>query len=202
MSELFSLVITVDRYGEKSKVLMTGPLHEIDKFTTKCESTGEIRENFPDEIEDFYNNYGTYMQELTAKNNKKERGDITILNSNKEKRIRVLYKKHIFVFKKVILDNDFIQFLITHHPELYKYIIWIKRKIKHILSDVELNEESSIIIRNIYKIYKDEYAKKYGRPSPDMLYSRLDIPEPPDPSEEDPEYEKSEEQGPRLRLVI
>lgn len=202
MSELFSLVITVDRYGEKSKVLMKGPLHEIDKFTTTCESTGEVRENFSDEIEEFYNSYGEYMQQLTVKNNKKERGDITILNSKKEKRIRILYKKHLFVFKKVILDNDFIQFVITHHPELYKYIILIKMKIKHILSGVELNEESSIIIRNIYKIYKEEYAKQYGKPSPDMLYSRLDIPEPPDPSEEDPEYEKSEEQGPRLRLVI
>ena len=199
MNELFSLVITVDRYGEKSKVLMTGSLHEIDKFTTTCENTGELRENFPDEIEQFNDKYGVYMQELSQKNHKKERGDIAILSQ--DKRIRVLYKKHLFVFKYIILNNEFVNYINTNYPELHTSIILIKRSVKHILSEMVLNDATSKIIRTVYKIYKDDYAKKYNKASPDKLYQHLDIPEPPDPREE-PEYEESEDLGPRLKLVI
>ena len=52
-----------------------------------------------------------------------------------------------------------------------------------------LNDATSKIIRTVYKIYKDDYAKKYNKASPDKLYQHLDIPEPPDPREE-PEYEE------------
>lgn len=206
MSELYSLVITVDRYGEKSKVLMTGSLHEIDKFTTTCENTGDLRENFHDEIKQFNEQYGKYMQELTKKNNKKERGDITILSFDRKKRIRVLYKKHLFVFKHVMLDKDFTNYLIENYPELCSTIVLIKKRINHILSEIVLNEGTSIVIRIIYKIYKEEYAKQYHKPTPDKLYQLIDIPEPPDSREEDPEYEElkedfeyeGSEHGPRL----
>lgn len=202
MVETYSLVITVDRFGSRSTELMNGPLHEIDKFTTTCEGTGDIRENFPDEIESFRSEYDDYMRELTEKNNKRENGDITILDSSKERRMRVLYKKHLFVFKAVILDNDFLAYLNLSDSELYNKVISIKSSVNHILSDIDLNEDSSIIIRRVYKKYKDGYAKEYKKPSPDVLYSRLDIPQPPDPREEDPEYEDTEESGPRLILQI
>lgn len=201
MGETYSLVITVDRFGEKSTELMSGPLHEIDKFTTTCDSTGDLRENFPDEIDLFRNKYGNYMRELEEKNNKRETGDITILNSSKERRVRVLYKKHLFVFKAVIFDNTFLAYLKLHDPELYNKVMDIKKGVNHILSDIDLNENTSIIIRGVYKMYKDRYAKEYNKPTPDALYKCLDIPQPPDPRE-DPEYEESEENEPMFILHI
>jgi len=168
MYEYCELVICIDQQGKKRKLLETGPIERIDTITSEIESPLELRYYYGDKIDEFNDMYAPYMDGLTIKNRRKENGDIALFTTrNKEyARIKILYKKHIEVFKEVIKDNEFKYYLRTrYYPEYME----IK---KFYYQELKLTRENSILIRKIYDVYK-EYAKQEKKPSPAVLYKKI-----------------------------
>lgn len=168
MYEYCELLICIDQQGKKHQVLEKGPIERIDNITSEMESSLELRSYYLDKISIFKEKFGTYMDTLSVKNKRKENGDIALFTTiNKEySRIKVLYKKHIEVFKNVIRNYEFQCYLKNNYYSEYAVI----QRYKY--AELTLTRESSILIRRIYDIYK-EYASKEKKPSPDVLYNKI-----------------------------
>lgn len=166
----FELVICIDEKGKRKVVLEKGTIDKIDNLTTLYENSEEIRNDFPEEIETFKEKYGTYMEGLTNKNNKEERGDITLIGTiNKEsKRIKILYKKDIIVFREYIIKFEPFQQLLRAkgYYEEYCEIQRLKQ------SRIEFNEQISFLVRKILKLYT-QFAKENGYLSIDTIYKHI-----------------------------
>lgn len=165
MYEYCELVICIDQQGKRNEILEKGPIEKIDEITSETKSSLELRSLYMDKISDFKEKYHYYMEGLTQKNNRKETGDIALLTTiNKEyARIKVLYKKHIEVFEKIIKDYEFQSYL---RKNFYQEYTEIQRY------NYELTRETSILIRKIYDIYK-QYAKEEKKPSPNVIYNKI-----------------------------
>jgi hypothetical protein len=169
MDKTFELVICVDKEGKKKVVLEKSTIDKIDTLTTSFENSDEIRCFFSDKVEDFEEKYKTYMNSLSLKNNRKEQGDITIIGTiNKEnRRIKVLYNKHIEVFEYIIRNESFQIYLKRHDfYEEYCNIQQLKN------GPVKFNESTSFLIRKILNIYK-QYAKDKNELPIDTIYKHL-----------------------------
>lgn len=166
----FELVICIDEKGKRKVVLEKGPIDKIDNLTTLYENSEEIRNDFPEEIETFEEKYKLYMESLALKNNRKEQGDIALIGTiNKEtKRIRVLYKKDIIVFREYIIKFEPFQQLLRAkgYYEEYCEIQRLKQ------GRIEFNEHTSFLVRKILKLYT-QYAKENGYLSIDTIYKHI-----------------------------
>lgn len=107
-----TLSIVLDEYGKKSKTLMMGQNFDIDKFTTKFESSEDLREYFKDEINRYLESEKAYINACKRKNN----GRIVTLeiietsyNSYYFNLKRVLYKKHLAILNELIKNRKVIQ---------------------------------------------------------------------------------------------
>lgn len=109
MDNTFELVICIDKLGTKKVILKQGTTDTIDTLTTLFNDSNEIRNLFSNKIDEFEKKYKEYMNGLSEKNKRQEKGDITIIGTiNKEKRrVKVLYNKHIEVFEYIIRNEKF-----------------------------------------------------------------------------------------------
>lgn len=168
MNRTFELMICIDKLGNKGIIIEKGTIDQIDIITTQFESPQEIRENFIDIINNFEEIYSEYMKKITAKTKRQETGDIALIEiTNQEKtRIKVLYKKHIEIFKTIIYLKDFEMYLKDNY-----YTEYCKMQ-KYSYQEITINEETSFFIRKLYDIYK-KYARDNRKPSPDVIYSKI-----------------------------
>lgn len=164
----FELVICIDKEAKTSQTLRTGAISELDIFTTNFESSKEIRALYKKVIEKFLNINKNHIDNITKKTKKIETGDIAIIGTiNKERsRIKVLYKKHIEVFKTIILYNKFEQYLKKNYYEEYCGIQIYKHK------EIEFDERTSFFIRKVYNIYNN-YYKENNELSPTKIYTKI-----------------------------
>lgn len=168
MDKTFELIICIDKLGTKKIILEKNTIDEIDKMTTSFESSDEIRCYFSEKIEEFEEKYKEYMESLTEKNNRKEKGDITIIGTiNKEKRrIKVLYNKHIEVFEYIIRNEEFQKYLRKNFYEEYCRLQQTKNE------KIIFNESISFLIRKIIKIY-NQYSKDNNKLPIDTIYKHM-----------------------------
>lgn len=181
MDKTFELVICVDKNGYKKEVLERGTLEEIYKITTKYENSEEIRSDYEyqEKIEEFQEKYGKYMTELTDKNSKIEKGDITIIDpeiseSNKKlekskqknPRKKIIYKPQIEELKIIKEDKQFEQYLKNNYYREYCIIQIFKT------DKLNLNEELVWGIFEIIRIYR-LYAKQNNKLSPEAIYNHI-----------------------------
>lgn len=139
------LIYTLDEKNKLKIILKEGTQEEIDKLTLSFENSKELRTIFQNEIEDLRNKNIEYI------NNRKrnETGDIVTINSN-NKRIRVLYKRHIRVFNEIINDEQFLNYLSKNYMSIYELLD----------ENLKYTKYSNNLIRKVYAIYKDEYKEK------------------------------------------
>ena len=143
MEKIYKLIYKDDK---KTQIISEGPIELIDKYTIK----------YLDQDDLFYDL-------ITNPNNHLEiRPESKVLllpiNSNLEKE-KVLYKKHLIIFKNIMGNNVFINYLdefeLQEEQKLNKIIDEI---IDHPDNLVQLEYIYSII-RQILKIYKKVYKK-------------------------------------------
>ncbi len=164
----FELVICIDKEAKTSKSLRKGTIDELDMITTNFESSKEIRLLYKTAIEEFLSKNKDHINNIMKKTKKVETGDIAIIGTvNKERtRIKVLYKKHLEVFKTIILYNKFEQYLKNNYYEEYCGIQIYKHK------EIEFDERTSFFIRKIYNIYNN-YYKENNELSPTKIYTKI-----------------------------
>lgn len=145
MDNIVRLIYALDENNSLMTVLMQGTQEEIDRFTLQFENSKELRIAFKNVIDGFRSLNVQYIESKK----RVESGDIVTINGN-NKRIRVLYKRHLNVFYEVINDDNFLDYLARNYTKIYdlltldsKYIIF-----------------SNNLIRKVYGIYKDEYKDK------------------------------------------
>lgn len=169
MDNNFELVICIDKDGKRKKILEKNSIDKIDTLTTSFENSDEIRCYFSDKVEEFEEKYKIYMNSLSLKNNRKEKGDITIIGTiNKEtRRIKVLYNKHIEVFEYIIRNESFQTYLKRHDfYEEYCNIQQLKN------DPIKFDESTSFLIRRVLNIYK-QYAKDKNELPIDTIYKHM-----------------------------
>lgn len=110
MKRILSLVL--DDEGFISLKLMQDEAVKIDEFTTKnFEDSEQIREYYKDKIDKYLEDNRSYIEAVSKSSGKYFRGRIVILEPYEfdgslyfsEK--RVLYKKHLVAFKKMVQDK-------------------------------------------------------------------------------------------------
>lgn len=145
MDNNVSLIYALDEFNSLKVVLMRGTQEEIDKFTLQFENSKELRFVFKDVIENFR------MLNINYIESKKrvESGDIVTVNSS-NKRIRVLYKRHLNVFNQIIDDDDFLEYLAKNYIKIYELLTINSKYMTY----------SNNLVRKVYGIYKDEYKDK------------------------------------------
>lgn len=170
MDKTFELVICIDEKGKRKVVLEKGTIDKIDNLTTSFENSDEIRSCFPNEMENFEEKYKIYMESLALKNNRKEQGDIALIGTiNKEpRRIKVLYKKDIIVFREYIIKFEPFQQLLKAKGYYEEYCEIQRLK----YGRIEFNEQISFLVRKILKLYT-QYAKENGYLSIDTIYKHI-----------------------------
>ena len=163
------LVIAEDYECRKYEILMGGTDKEISEFTIKKEDSLEIRKEFKNQVLKFNNKYN-------------DNGDIVIIDDELEnKRIKVLYKKDIAVFKNIILNQKFI--ISTFKSKLCKiyteadfvdirtfkgtsYEKYIKQSFKNKKTLPNYYD----IVRKIISLYKEYIKDKIYLDTPNEIY--------------------------------
>ena len=145
MEQKVKLIYTLDEKNSIKTTLKEGTPEEIDSLTLQFENSKELRIAFKEQIEYLRKSNEEYI------NNAKrtETGDIVIINQN-NKRIRVLYKRHIRVFNEIIENDKFLEYLAQNYINIYELL---DENAKYAIY-------SNSLIRKIYGIYKDEYKEK------------------------------------------
>jgi len=111
-----TLSLVLDDKGYRSLVLMDAESNLIDKFTSSnFESHEDIRTYFKDEIEKYLNDNQKYLDLIRSSSTRDFRGRIVILEEHEyHGRVeyvakRVLYKKHLVAFDKLVKDKATMQ---------------------------------------------------------------------------------------------
>ncbi len=189
MDKNFELVICIDREAKTKEILRTGTIHEIDMFTINFEDGKEIKQLYTNKVKQFYEKNKRHIEIVTRKTGKEETGDITVIGTiNKEtSRIKVLYKKQIKVFKKIIKFEKFVQYLRNNYYKEYCQLQMFNHLIELIFEDEdlensnykeeielpeEIKEEISFLVRRVYYLYKI-FSKEKNEISPDRIYTEI-----------------------------
>ena len=163
------LVIAKDYECNIYEILMSGTDKELSEFTKSKKDSLGIRNCFKDKIKKFINKYN-------------DSGDIVIIDDEYDnKRIKVLYKKDMIIFKNVILNQKFV--ISTFKSWLYKIyteadIINIKsfkgtsyqHYIKKSFKNKKNNSNYYDIVRKVLTLY-DEYSKENNVLSKQDIYN-------------------------------
>lgn len=124
--------------------LMDGELHDIDKYTIECSGAKEILNNFPDKIEELKNIYNLEGDTSSIR--------VRIFLPNDKEQI-VLYSRHLIVFKIIIKDRKFLQYVVNYEPNLFD------KEIKKIVLNDQLPDEyiAKSISSYISELSDDDY---------------------------------------------
>lgn len=162
------LVIARDYECRDYEVLLRGSDKLISEFTTKKKDSKEIRDYYEKKVNNFFREHH-------------EDGNIIIIDDINNKRIKVLYKKDMIVFKKVILNQKFI--LSTFKSDIYRiysdadrvdinsfrgkaYESYIKKSFKNKSN----REDYYDIVRRMISLYKEYIKDKSYLETPDDIY--------------------------------
>ena len=173
---IYKLVICLDRKGNKSIILEQGPIYKIDTLTSPFNNAKELRAYYSEQIELFEKQYQKDINYLENKYNKKELGDITIIDPEKISvtdipRESIVYKENIEMFEIAIDDLQFVQFLKNADYSKYCAIQRYNKEIDEQHKNI-IDETISWLIRKMPKIY-DEYAIKYNKPPLKTIYKHM-----------------------------
>ncbi len=163
---IYNLVICLDKKGKKSILLSQGTIDEIDNLTMSFNNSQELRSYFSEQEELFEEKYKKDIEYIKTKYNKKESGDITIIdpekiNNTEIPRESIVYNKNVEIFEIAIDDQSFVQFLkkadYSKYCAIQRYNNAIGDRYKKIT-----DERISWLIREVPKIY-EEYSTKYNK---------------------------------------
>lgn len=145
MEKIYKLIYKDDK---KTQIISEGPIELIDKYTIKYLDQDDL-------LYDLITNPNNHLEIRPE-----SKVILLPINSNLEKeKEKVLYKKHLIIFKNIMENNVFINYLdefeLQEEQKLNKIIDEI---IDHPDNLVQLENIYSII-RQILKIYKKVYKK-------------------------------------------
>ena len=181
---IYRLVICLDKKGEKSTLLAQGTINEIDSITMSFNNSQELRSCYCEKEEEFEKKYKEGIEYLKTKYNRKETGDVTIIDPEKISvtdipRESIVYKENIEMFEIAIDDLQFVQFLknadYSKYCAIQRYNNEIDEQHKNEIDEQHKNiidETISWLIRKMPKIY-DEYAIKYNKPPLKTIYKHM-----------------------------
>lgn len=168
---IYKLVICLDRKGNKSIILEQGPIYKIDTLTSPFNNAKELRAYYSEQIELFEKQYQKDINYLENKYNKKELGDITIIDPEKVEttdvpREKIIYNEEIEMFELAINNIEFEQFLKktdysrycliqTYNGQIYERISWLIRAIPKIYNEYA-SRYNKLPLKTIYKHYQKE----------------------------------------------
>ena len=163
----YKLVICIDKEGERGVLLEEGTISDIDAITIMFENVQGLRAHYDEKVELFKHKYKNNIDFFENKYNKKETGDITIIDPEKVGKISIpregiIYRKDIEMFELVIKDDEFLKFLDKAAPSKYLKIIEYKETKR-------ITDEISWIIRDFPEIYT-EYATRYNKTPLKTIY--------------------------------
>lgn len=173
---IYRLVICLDKKGEKSTLLAQGTINEIDSITMSFNNSQELRSCYCEKEEEFEKKYKEGIEYLKTKYNRKETGDVTIIDPEKISvtdipRESIVYKENIEMFEIAIDDLQFVQFLKNADYSKYCAIQRYNKEIDEQHKNI-IDETISWLIRKMPKIY-DEYAIKYNKPPLKTIYKHM-----------------------------
>lgn len=104
MERMLSLVL--DRDAEKRLILYKSDSVAMDEYTIKnFEDSEQIRKKYRHQIEIFLKENEDYLKNVSANY---KRGHVVLLEENsfhEVKKVKILYKKHLFAFKEICKDR-------------------------------------------------------------------------------------------------
>lgn len=163
---MYHLVIAKDKECKKYIPIKSGDYNFISKYTTRYNDSSEIRKANSKIVKDFEEIFNDY-------------GDIVVIDDTKEnKRVKVLYKKDIIVFKNLLLSQKYIQHLVERRVisnlSEWDYRVIMFRDNKSYKKDIkkvfEKRSDYYLVILNIIKNY-DNYRRIYtDLPSKTEIY--------------------------------
>lgn len=199
MERCLSLVL--DEIGNISLTLEKMEAKKLDKYIIKnFSSSEEIRKKYESKINAYLKQHHAFITKVELYNEKKYAGSIVITELQNDltiKKKKVLYKKHMVIFKEITKNKKFISALqerdyINFHSAVkehkpYKrifsenYGIEIKFKCnsidkfnrvmgqwRNLIKDLDRYYD---IVRTVLREYKNRY-KELGLDSPDVVYSK------------------------------
>lgn len=145
MEKIYKLIYKDDK---KTQIISEGPIELIDKYTMK----------YLDQEDLFYDLITNPNNHLEIRNESKV--ILLPINSNLEKeKEKVLYKKHLIIFKNIMENNVFINYL-------DEFELQEEQKLNKIIDEIIDHPDNLVQIENIYsiirqilKIYKKVYKK-------------------------------------------
>ena len=160
MEKIYKLIY---KDNKKTQIISEGPIELIDKYTMK----------YLDQEDLFYDLITNPNNHLEIRNESKV--ILLPINSNLEKeKEKVLYKKHLIIFKNIMENNVFINYL-------DEFELQEEQKLNKIIDEIIDHPDNLVQIENIYsiirqilKIYKKVY-KKLNLQSSTKIYEKYII---------------------------
>ncbi len=146
------LSIVLDKNCNISKTLIEDENYYLDRYIScNFNDSTDVRKKFDLIISNFLKNNSSFIEQIEKKNNKKYNGQIVILgvlDDGTLKRIKVIYKKDLFVIKNEFLkDQEFMRSFINDYKKYFSgYII---NKSKRYLSKTDYQYMIGEWYRNI-----------------------------------------------------
>ena len=163
-----TLSLVLDKFGQKSLTLMKADNDTIDAFTTKFESSEEIRKKFQKQIDAYLEENKGFVDAVSKDTGKTYRGSIVILEVNDKNeelnyfKRRVLYRSHMIAFEEMTKDKlTLLGFL--RLEKMYVNEIGMRKLVSPFLekkirfSDYRVISQTKLIAREIKKNTRSFY---------------------------------------------
>ncbi len=119
------LCISLNKSSLDTVHLLDGEIYDIDKYTTKYDSSKSILKEFPDKIAEFNHIYNLKDDNHNIK--------IRIFLAN-DKELFIMYKRHLVAFKALSKDIKFLRYAIIYDNSLFD------KKIRDLIANKVSNE--------------------------------------------------------------
>lgn len=197
-----NLSLVLDKDGKMSLTLEHMEQNVLDEFTSKkFTSSEDIRKKYAKEIESYLQKNKDFIDMVEQKNKRKYAGSIVITDLQRDmtiKKIKVLYKKDIKVFEKIIknkkfmlaLENrDYINYINSlkensgysrifsdYYAKELRFRSTLPNKFNHVINSwheaIKQSDDYFEMIRRVLKEYELRY-KELELDSLTVVYSKL-----------------------------
>lgn len=138
------LCISLNNSSVDNIHLLDGELIEIDKYTTKYDTSKALLKEYPEKIDEFKHIYNLDNEECDIR--------VRIFLANDKEQF-VMYRKHLVAFKVIIKNRSFLKYALSYDGNLFS------KQERDLLNDDKLSDmECYNVIKNfISNIEEDEY---------------------------------------------
>lgn len=138
------LCISLNKSSVDNIHLLDGELIEIDKYTTKYDTSKALLKEYPEKIEEFRHIYNLDNETCDIK--------VRIFLANDKEQF-VMYRKHLVAFKMIIKNRDFLKYALTYENNLFS------KQERDLLNDDKLSDMDCYdVIKNfISNMEEDDY---------------------------------------------